>query len=428
MEDIHSVQSSGADDTPQMKSPHVKSITTNSGRTRFNPNIYTEGKVCLSILGTWRGEPGEEWSSAQGLESILLSIQSLMSGNPYENEPGFENTKKEDPQAQAYVKKIKHETLRIAVLQRLEGLLGIDENKNPASALYKDIANKSTSSMLKKADEDVMSESGTSTPSTEASVYEYNADADLTDEGVWDPFADLIKRRFLWYYDTYVKGIEAASEEVKDGQAFARAQFEHPPNSMEGHFDYKGLRKRLDRVSQTLESERASWEKSGAAQVESQSQLANMLAFQFKQLEHQWNKGDYDGSRVELNLPNSKNPFVWNLTLFGAPMSNLDGGIFNMTLSIPPTFPDAQPRLKFETPIFHHRVSSQGYLCYFPAKPDEIQSHITAIKSAIEDERQTFDPRAVLHPEAFDLYWGGPEKRKVYSRKLRRSAQESCEY
>lgn len=40
---------------------------------------------------TWRGERGEEWSPAQGLESILLSIQSLMSANPYENEPGFED-------------------------------------------------------------------------------------------------------------------------------------------------------------------------------------------------------------------------------------------------------------------------------------------------------------------------------------------------
>lgn len=40
---------------------------------------------------TWRGERGEEWSAAQGLESILLSIQSLMSANPYENEPGFED-------------------------------------------------------------------------------------------------------------------------------------------------------------------------------------------------------------------------------------------------------------------------------------------------------------------------------------------------
>jgi ubiquitin-conjugating enzyme E2 Z len=76
------------------KPPKVEARTTNKGRTRFNPNIYAGGKVCLSILGTWHGErPGEEWSSAQGLESILWSIQSLMSSNPYENEPGYENAK-----------------------------------------------------------------------------------------------------------------------------------------------------------------------------------------------------------------------------------------------------------------------------------------------------------------------------------------------
>lgn len=45
---------------------------------------------------TWRGERGEEWSSAQGLESILLSIQSLMSSNPYENEPGYEDANSAD--------------------------------------------------------------------------------------------------------------------------------------------------------------------------------------------------------------------------------------------------------------------------------------------------------------------------------------------
>lgn len=33
------------------KAPTVQCITTNGGRTRFNPNIYAGGKVCLSILG-----------------------------------------------------------------------------------------------------------------------------------------------------------------------------------------------------------------------------------------------------------------------------------------------------------------------------------------------------------------------------------------
>jgi len=49
----------------------------------------------LIVYSTWRGERGEEWSSAQGLESILISIQSLMSSNPYENEPGFEHANDE---------------------------------------------------------------------------------------------------------------------------------------------------------------------------------------------------------------------------------------------------------------------------------------------------------------------------------------------
>jgi hypothetical protein len=45
---------------------------------------------CSNVNSTWRGQRGEEWSSAQGLESVLISIQSLLSANPYENEPGFE--------------------------------------------------------------------------------------------------------------------------------------------------------------------------------------------------------------------------------------------------------------------------------------------------------------------------------------------------
>jgi ubiquitin-conjugating enzyme E2 Z len=68
-----------SDDYPS-KPPLVNATTTNKGHCRFNPNIYAQGKVCLSILGTWAGETsGEEWSSAQGLESVLISIQSRKS-------------------------------------------------------------------------------------------------------------------------------------------------------------------------------------------------------------------------------------------------------------------------------------------------------------------------------------------------------------
>jgi ubiquitin-conjugating enzyme E2 Z len=40
---------------------------------------------------TWHGSRGEQWSPAQGLESVMLSIQSLLSSNPYTLEPGFDD-------------------------------------------------------------------------------------------------------------------------------------------------------------------------------------------------------------------------------------------------------------------------------------------------------------------------------------------------
>lgn len=68
-------------------SPYHNSVTTANGTVRFNPNLYSNGKVCLSILGTWSGP---SWTSVQTMNSTLISIQSLMNYAPYHNEPGFE--------------------------------------------------------------------------------------------------------------------------------------------------------------------------------------------------------------------------------------------------------------------------------------------------------------------------------------------------
>lgn len=55
---------------------------------RIHPNIYAEGKVCLSILGTWRG-PG--WKASMGLNTLALNLYSLLNtSNPLSCEPGFE--------------------------------------------------------------------------------------------------------------------------------------------------------------------------------------------------------------------------------------------------------------------------------------------------------------------------------------------------
>lgn len=302
-----------------IKSPAVRCITTNNGKTRFNPNIYAEGKVCLSILGTWRGNPGEEWSSAQGLESVLLSIQSLMSPNPYENEPGYETAKKEEPNPSAYIAKIRHETLRVSVIQRLEGLLQIQPDK--AEPALKKIKTQQTVTV--STDQPELDVDGSSTPATDASAHEYDAEATFNalDLAQWDPFADLTKRRFLWYYDVYMRTIDKFKGEQRDGTAFSRMEFEYPPNSMEGHFGYASIQKRMEAIFQKLEDEKGLWEQQGALQVEEGTQLATQLAFQFTQQQHSWSEKQCAGSRIELSLPNKKNPFVWDITLFGEPMT-----------------------------------------------------------------------------------------------------------
>ncbi|CAM9428905.1 unnamed protein product [Scytosiphon promiscuus] len=103
------------DDYPHSP-PRVRLMTTGGGTVRFNPNLYADGKVCLSILGTWEGP---RWTPVHSISSVLLSIQSLMNEKPYHNEPGFEAAS--NPQdVRDYNDCITHENLRVAVCSMVD--------------------------------------------------------------------------------------------------------------------------------------------------------------------------------------------------------------------------------------------------------------------------------------------------------------------
>ncbi|RMZ89950.1 hypothetical protein DV736_g2834, partial [Chaetothyriales sp. CBS 134916] len=383
------------------KPPKVDAKTTNGGRCRFNPNIYAGGKVCLSILGTWHGEkPGEEWSSAQGLESILWSIQSLMSSSPYENEPGYENAKSADDRKnnERYCDKIRHETLRIAVIQKVEEALGIQAD----GSVEDDKAQLAWDSADEEADEEAKREK------------------DRLDRlAKFDPFKDLCKRRFLWYYDHYLATIEQHAPQHKDGAAFEKMPFESSGNSMDGKFAYTNLHKRLLRIKDVLGHETDKWAAEGIDLKQRESTKAANLQRQFEQLQQFLKqKSIYN---LDLALDND-NPFLWFITYIGAPLTYLDGGMFNIRISISPRFPDEQPRVRVLTALYHHRVSKDGVLCYFPDKTDEMKSHVQAIVAALDEESPPFDPRTIVHPEATKLLWGSDEDKREYNRRLRRTA------
>jgi ubiquitin-protein ligase len=67
-------------------SPPKVEFMTSYGKVRFHPNLYRNGKVCLSILNTWKGE---SWTSSLTIRSILLTIQSVLTKNALTHEPGF---------------------------------------------------------------------------------------------------------------------------------------------------------------------------------------------------------------------------------------------------------------------------------------------------------------------------------------------------
>jgi ubiquitin-protein ligase len=68
--------------------PQVNIMTTNGGQVRFNPNLYACGKVCLSLLGTWSGEPWDP--NLSNINQVLMSIcYMIFVAEPYYNEPGY---------------------------------------------------------------------------------------------------------------------------------------------------------------------------------------------------------------------------------------------------------------------------------------------------------------------------------------------------
>lgn len=98
-------------------SPPKVTYMTNDGRTRYNPNLYKCGKVCVSILNTW---PGDKWSACQSITSVLLTLCSLLNDSPLENEPGYSRTHND---FEPYQQTIEYKNIDFAVCDLMDKLM-----------------------------------------------------------------------------------------------------------------------------------------------------------------------------------------------------------------------------------------------------------------------------------------------------------------
>lgn len=327
-----------------------------------------------------------------------------MSNDPYGNEPGFETrtTDEDKKKNDAYCAKIRHETIRIAVIQKLENMYNI------------------------QADGSIQKESDKEKWSDDSSDSEEDDDEDSSREKAkWEPFNDWQKRRFMWYYDSYLNTIEEHAPKHKEGDKFEIMPFEGGSNTMDGSFQYAQLGKRLLRVKEVITQETEEWAMDGQLAKQRDSSKAYAMQSQFNQVKNNQKNGGIPN--IDLELEND-NPFVWIMTYFGKPESNLDGGVFKIKISTSVKFPEEQPRVKVVTKMYHHRVSRDGVLCYTAEKPEEMKNHIQKIVSAIEEESPPYDPRTIVNPEAAKLFFGDAADKKKYNRQQRRSAQDSLEF
>lgn len=110
-------------------SPPTLKFETIDTNIRFNPNLYREGKVCLSIINTFTGP---QWTPCNSLRSVLISLLAMVFNNyPLQNEPGHQN----DPinTLEKYNSFIQYQTLNVNVIRIIETY---EHHKNSVFHLY----------------------------------------------------------------------------------------------------------------------------------------------------------------------------------------------------------------------------------------------------------------------------------------------------
>jgi ubiquitin-conjugating enzyme E2 Z len=96
--------------------PPKVEFCTGDGYTRFNPNLYRTGKVCLSILNTWKGE---QWSGCQTISSVLLALCTIFNDEPLLNEPGVTKSHRDFA---TYNEIIRYKNIEVAIFSMLSSV------------------------------------------------------------------------------------------------------------------------------------------------------------------------------------------------------------------------------------------------------------------------------------------------------------------
>ena len=126
-------------------------------------------------------------------------------------------------------------------------------------------------------------------------------------------------------------------------------------------------------------------------------------------------------------LPN--NIMVWKACILGPPDTIWEGGIFHLVMEFPDDFPNAPPKVKFTTPIFHPNVYKSGDLCLDTIQKEwsdryTILALLQSIRSLL-NEPNTESPANSVASDVYKAYVKSKKDNDEYVKKVRECVEES---
>ena len=115
--------------------PTVTFLTNGSDYVRIHPNLYRNGKTCLSLLNTWHGQSAtDRWTGCQTISSVLLTLSSILTNDPLQHEPGI---RKDHPEFNIYTFIVEYINIKLAIIDILsENMLPTEFNELRTIALH----------------------------------------------------------------------------------------------------------------------------------------------------------------------------------------------------------------------------------------------------------------------------------------------------